>query len=182
MKDESGLFQIQPYGESSVVVNQSTVSPTFLELGKALIVSEGLVFSPYKQGSGLSRPLGFTQVLSHLAYSAKSKYSLCLSTENYFLLLNLCAFLWTYSTVSTESTFLIWQTLIWLAIFVCTDIFQEFYTHTQSLGWYLFRWWKRFEFSALVRTDWPHILQTTWATSHRTRFCSPLRDFHCFSM
>jgi len=44
--------------------------------GKALIIRGRLVFSPYKQGSGLSHPVGFTQVLSHSAYPAKSKYSL----------------------------------------------------------------------------------------------------------
>lgn len=93
VKDKSRLFQcspippvseVQPYGQSSVVVNERTVSPTFLEQGNTLIVSGGLMFSLYKQGSGLSRPLGFTLVLSHLAYSAKSKYSLCLCTANFF--------------------------------------------------------------------------------------------------
>lgn len=52
--------------ECSAVVNERTVFPTFLEEGKTLTVSGGLVFDPYKHGSGLSHPLGFTLVLSHL--------------------------------------------------------------------------------------------------------------------
>lgn len=117
----------------------------FSGTGKALTVSGGLLFSPYKQGSGLSRPLGFSLVLSHLAYSAKSKYVCVYALFNFFFfLLKLSAFLWTYSiqernskTVWITANCLHWKALLYLANYnligrLCLywDLPRILHTHT----------------------------------------------------